>query len=64
MQVFTARNWDAANCRMLNQLLSWNVLEYYLAYKAEIFELKEKYEWSSVLDFGYNYRKEGRKCFI
>jgi hypothetical protein len=54
--------WGAANCRVMNHLLTGNQLrredvEYYLAYSTKIFEFAEKYEWSSVLDYDFHYRE-------
>ena len=54
--------WGAANMRLLNHLLSSKKLrrediEFYLAYTTKIYELAEKYEWNSVLNYDYAYRE-------
>ena len=50
------------NMRHLNHLLCTGQLpradiEFYLAYTTKIHEFAEKYEWSSVLNYDYNYRE-------
>ena len=55
--------WAAANCRIMNQLLSSGDLarcdvEFYLAYTATIMDLGCTYEWSNILDFDHNYREQ------
>ena len=54
--------WGAANCRLMNYLLQEGHLkrpdiEYYLAYSAKIYDLAEKYEWYSILQYDYEYRE-------
>ena len=54
--------WGAANCRLMNHLLSAGFLkrgdiEYYLAYTTKVFEFADIYEWSSVLNFDHTYRE-------
>ena len=54
--------WSAANCRVLNYMLANGNLrrdhvEYYLAYSTVIYEFMDKYEWSSILEFDYQYRE-------
>ena len=54
--------WGAANCRVMNALLSKGILrrenvEYYLAYTAKIFEFASRYEWENVLDYDHQYRE-------
>ena len=54
--------WGAANMRLLNHLLSTKKLrreniEFYLAYTTKIYELAEKYDWNSVLNYDYAYRE-------
>lgn len=54
--------WGAANMRLLNHLLSTDQLkrediEFYLAYTTKIFDFSKNYEWSSILNFDYNYRE-------
>ena len=48
--------------RLLNHLLCTGQLPradivFYLAYTTKIYEFTEKYEWSSVLNYDYNYRE-------
>ena len=48
--------------RLLNHLLCTGQLpradiEFYLAYTTKIYEFAEKYEWSSVFNYDYNYRE-------
>lgn len=54
--------WGAANCRLVNHLLATGMLarsklEFYLAYTTTVFMLAERFEWSSILDFDYQYRE-------
>ena len=54
--------WGVANMRLLNHLLCTGQLpradiEFYLAYTTKIYEFAEKYKWSSVLNYDYNYRE-------
>lgn len=54
--------WGAANMRLVNHLLATKKLrrediEFYLAYTTKIYELAEKYEWNSVLNYDYAYRE-------
>ena len=54
--------WAAANCRVMNSLLSSGDLlrhhiEYYLAYTATVMDFASIYEWSHVLDFDFQYRE-------
>ena len=54
--------WGAANMRLLNHLLTTKKLareniEFYLAYTTKIYELAEKYDWNSVLNYDYAYRE-------
>lgn len=58
----TIAEWGAANCRLMNHLLTTGLLqrtdiEFYLAYTTKIFDLAEKYEWSSILEYDYQYRE-------
>ena len=53
--------WGAANCRVMAHLLQTNQLqathvEFYLAYAVHIFDLAQRYEWETLLDFDYQYR--------
>lgn len=54
--------WGAANCRLMHDLLKTCQLkhsdvEYYLAYTTKIFDMVDKFEWSSILDYDYQYRE-------
>ena len=54
--------WGAANCRLMHHLIQSGQLkvadiDYYLAYTAKIFDLVDKYDWNSVLDYDYQYRE-------
>jgi hypothetical protein len=54
--------WGAANCRLMHHLLSTGLLarqdiEYYLAYTAKIFDLSDRYEWESILEYDFLYRE-------
>ena len=53
--------WGASNCRVMAHLiqtgyLSWDQVEYYLAYTTQIFEYASSCEWDAILDFDYIYR--------
>ena len=54
--------WAGANTRLMYHLrktgrLTTDEIDFYLAYTAKIFDLAEKYVWSSILDFDYCYRE-------
>ena len=54
--------WSAANYRVMNRLLQTGQLhrdhvEYYLAYSATVMDFAATFEWSSVLEFDYQYRE-------
>ena len=58
----TSEEWGAANCRLMNFLLSSGRLarhdvEYYLAYTTKIFDFASKYTWASILAFDQQYRE-------
>lgn len=61
--------WGAANCRLMHHLLETGQLkqcdtEYYLAYTTKIFDMVDKFEWSSVLDYDFRYRElQAEHCF-
>ena len=54
--------WEAANMRLMNSLLSNGELkrdqiEFYFTFTTKIFEFADIYEWNSVLNFDYSYRE-------
>jgi hypothetical protein len=54
--------WGAANMRLLNFLINTGRLDntkiaFYLAYSAHIFDLAERYLWSSIMEFDKQYRE-------
>ena len=56
------QEWGAANMRLLSQLLRKGDLpltdvELYLAYTMIVFELADRYEWSSIMDYDVKYRE-------
>lgn len=58
----TPAEWNAANMRILGQLLalgdlSRNDVEFYLAYTVQVNELLDLYEWQSILTFDSRYRE-------
>lgn len=55
--------WGAANTRLMSALIACGDLkrqdvEFYLAYTATIFDFASQYEWSSIMDFDFNYREQ------
>jgi len=58
----TPAEWGAANMRLLSHLLrkgdlAYKNVEFYLAYTVQIYELAEKFEWSSLMEFDTRYRE-------
>lgn len=58
----TIGEWGAANVRLMNSLLTDGTLlrdqiEYYMAYTAHVFDALDIYEWSSILEFDFQYRE-------
>ena len=58
----TVGEWGAANMRLLNHLLSENILdrsqiEFYMAYTAQVMDHLDVYEWESILEWDYQYRE-------
>jgi hypothetical protein len=54
--------WGAANCRLMNELLTSGNLaredvEYYLAYTTKIFDFAGRFTWSSIMQFDRQYRE-------
>ena len=54
--------WAGANTRLMYHLrktdrLTTDEIDFYLAYTARIFDLAEKYVWSSIFNFDYCYRE-------
>ena len=58
----TMAEWGAANMRLLSDLLgsgelAYTDVEFYLAYTMQIYELSERFEWASLMEFDNRYRE-------
>jgi hypothetical protein len=54
--------WGAANMRLLSHLLrkgdlAYKDVEFYLSYTMQIYELADKFEWPSIMEFDSRYRE-------
>lgn len=62
MHAITMAEWGAANMRLLGDLLhtgelAYEDVDYYLSYTMQLYELAERFEWSSLMEFDSRYRE-------